>query len=508
MRRVPSSLIASALAPDRASTEPLHKQLYERLREHILSRRLAPGLQLPSTRVLASDLAISRTPILQAIEQLKAEGYLEASIGSGTYVARFLPDQRVVATQAVALTGARQSGNHHQPGFKSHRVVTHQIRTIPPVTYRPFQPGFPALDAFPFAIWSKLLQRLQTCANSILLGYGSPAGYLPLRRAIASYLTIARGMRCHEDQVIVVSGAQQALSLAIRALAEPGDSVLLEDPGYFGAQAAFDASSVKLLPVPIDQDGVMVPDMHEGARGRILYTTPANQFPLGITMSVGRRRQLLNWAHKSGVGILEDDYDGEFRYSGCPLPSLQSFDSTGSVIYVGTFSKVLFPGLRLGYIVVPAHLVEVFTAAKRSLDYHCPMIEQFVTAEFINDGHFARHIRRMRTLYLERLEALLEAARAEMDCQFEIRRPDGGMHVVARLGQGVDDQTVATDAAHLGISAMPLSSCYLGPDRISGLVLGFAGYKPQQIRLAMQKLSRVIATQSGPRELVKIATSC
>jgi GntR family transcriptional regulator/MocR family aminotransferase len=499
MRRVPSSLIASALAPDPSSAEPLHKQLYERLREHILSRRLAPGLQLPSTRVLASDLVISRTPILHAIEQLKAEGYLEACIGSGTYVARFLPEQRMVATQAVALTGGSQSGGHRQPGFEARRVVPHKIRTIPRAAYRPFQSGFPALDEFPFVTWSKLLQHLQTRANSTLLGYGSPVGYLPLRRAIASYLTIARGMRCDEDQVIVVSGAQQAFGLAVRALAEPGDSVLLEDPGYFGAQTAFDASSVKLLPVPIDQDGLIVPDMHEGARARILYTTPANQFPLGVTMSVARRRQLLNWAHKSGVWILEDDYDGEFRYSGCPLPSLQSLDFTGSVIYVGTFSKVLFPGLRLGYIVVPAHLVEVFVAAKRSFDYHCPMIEQFVTAEFINDGHFARHIRRMRTLYLERLEALLEAARAEMNCEFEIRRPDAGMHVVARLGQGVDDQAVATDAAHLGISTIPLSSCYLGPDRISGLVLGFAGYKPQQIRSAMQKLSTVIAAHSCAR---------
>lgn len=359
---------------------------------------------MPSTRVLADDLTISRTTILSAFEQLKAEGYLEATTGSGTYVARSMPEQAVVASRSVSLRKAGQPVNPHLSHFSA-RTRRGDAKIIRGVSYRPFQPGFPTLDAFPSNIWTKLLNRSQKRANTALLGYGNAAGYLPLRKAIATYLMAARGVRCQLEQVIVVAGAQQAFSLAIDALLDAGDTVLLEDPGYVGAQVAFEAAPVKLLPVPVDNDGLNLSKLRANGKGtRLVYTTPSHQFPLGVSMSAGRRMQLVNWAAESGAWILEDDYDGEFRYSSRPLPALQSFDQTGSVIYVGTFSKVLFPGLRLGYIVVPAHVVDAFTIAKTVCDYHCPTIPQAVVAEFINEGHFGRHIRRMRMLYRERLK--------------------------------------------------------------------------------------------------------
>jgi GntR family transcriptional regulator / MocR family aminotransferase len=294
--------------------------------------------------------------------------------------------------------------------------------------------------------------------------------------------------------VIVVSGAQQALDLIARLLLDSGDSVLVEEPSYRGAHVAFEAVAAKMIPIPVDEDGLSLSQaIARGGKARLLYTTPSHQYPLGTTMSVARRLELVNWAAQSGIWIVEDDYDSEFRYGSRPLPALQSLDRAGCVILLGTFSKVLFPALRLGYLVVPPDLAEGFVRAKAVTDFHCPSLEQAVVADFMEEGHFGRHIRRMRTLYLERLEALLEAAQAEMNGALEMERPDAGMHVLARLGPRVDDVALARAAADLGVSTMPLSSCYIGPRKASGLLLGYAGYRPQQIRLGMRKLSSVLS---------------
>ena len=499
MRRISSSPIASVLVPNTSQPDPLHRQLYDKLREQILLGRFTPGQQMPSTRVLAADLGVSRNTILYAFEQLKAEGYLEGATGSGTYVAGALPEQMVRASRSAPLKRTVQLTARRWSHFGS-RITRNDAKVIRPALFRPFQPGFPALDAFPFDIWTRLFNRYRKSGAGALLGYGSTAGYKPLRKAIASYLTVARGVRCDPEQVLVVSGAQQAFDLTTRLLLDPGDSVLLEEPGYRGAHAVFEAASAKLIPVPVDLNGLNISKaIKSGAKARLVYTMPSHQFPLGTTMSAARRLELVNWAAESGARILEDDYDSEFRYTSRPLPALQSLDQTGSVIYLGTFSKVLFPALRLGYLVVPPDLIDGFLIAKAMMDLHCPTIEQAVVADFIEDGHFSRHIRRMRTLYLERLEIFLEAARAELDGALDIQRPDAGMHVLARLSPGVDDVAVGRAAASLGVSSMPLSTCYLLPPNDSGLLLGYAGYGAQQIRSGMQKLATVLGKQSITR---------
>ena len=493
MRRVSSALIASALATDSGLADPLHRQLYDKLREEILAGRFAAGQRMPSTRVLAADLGIARNTILHAFEQLKAEGYFEGETGSGTYVARALPEKMMRVTSVAANQGNVLSTGRRLSRFAS-RITGDPALFIRPALYRPFQPGFPALDAFPFDIWTRLIHRHRNRPSGELLGYGSSAGYMPLRKAIASYLAMARGVRCEADQVVVVSGTQQALNLSARLLIDPGDTVWMEEPGYRGAQAAFHAVSAKLVPVPVDEEGLDISKkLASGSRARLVYTTPSHQFPMGSAMTAARRLLLANWASESGTWILEDDYDSEFRYSSSPLPSLQSLDRSGSVIYLGTFSKVLFPGLRLGYLVVPPGLADAFLKAKAVTDFHCSTIEQAVAAEFIEEGHFSRHIRRMRTLYLERLECILEAARTEMAGTVEIQRPDAGMHVLAKLAPGVDDVAAARAAGGLGISSMPLSTFYIGKRaKTSGLLLGYAGYNSRQIRLGMRRLSGVL----------------
>ena len=372
MRRVSSSLIASALGPSADRSDPLYQQLYEKMREHILLGGFSPGEQVPSTRVLATDLGVSRNTILQAFEQLTAEGYLEGATGSGTYVARALPEQMVRASQPVLPQGPTRAAVRRWSRFGSH-ITSNDGMASRPVAYRPFQPGMPALDAFPFDIWTKLANRYRKSGPYELFAYGNAAGYKPLRKAIASYLTVARGVCCDPEQVIVVSGAQQAMDLTARLLLDPGDSVWVEEPGYTGARIAFEAASAKLIPVPVADDGLDVEKgMARNTKARLVYTTPSHQYPLGATMSVARRIELLNWAAQSGALILEDDYDSEFRYSSRPLPALQSLDQNGSVIYLGTFSKVLFPALRLAYLVVPPDLVRGFLSAKKITDYHCP----------------------------------------------------------------------------------------------------------------------------------------
>lgn len=497
MRRVSSSLIAGALGPSMDRSDPLHQQLYESLREHILLGRFSPGQQVPSTRILAADLGVSRNTILHAFEQLRTEGYLEGETGSGTYVARALPEQMVRASRSAPLQHPARASVRRWSRFGS-RIASNSGMASRPVAYRPFQPGMPALDVFPFEIWTKLANRYRKSGSRELLAYGAAGGYQPLRKAIATYLTLARGVRCDPEQVIVVSGAQQAMDLTARLLLDPGDSVWMEEPGYNGAHIAFEAASAKLIPVPVADDGLDVArGVARDAKARLVYTTPSHQYPLGATMSVARRIELLNWAAQSGAWILEDDYDSEFRYASRPLPALQSLDQNGSVIYLGTFSKVLFPALRLGYLVAPPDLVNGFLAAKKIADYHCPVLDQAVTAEFMMEGHFSRHIRRMRTLYLERLEIFLEAIRTETDGALAIERPDAGMHVVARLTPGVDDIAVANAAARLGVSCTPLSCCYAGPRRVAGLLLGYAGYGSRQVRLGLRKLSAVLNSQAN-----------
>jgi GntR family transcriptional regulator / MocR family aminotransferase len=493
MRRVSSAATATAFGPDPRSSDPLHRQLYDKLRDNILARRFSPGQQMPSTRVLASDLGVSRNTVLNAFEQLKAEGYLEGSPGSGTYIARALPEETTRVSNAPPSGSGvgRKHSRWSDFGARMSKYDVPFVRTGIPA--RPLQPGVPALDEFPFDIWTRLTSHWWKKKPSGLLAYGPAAGYMPLRKAIADYLNVARAVHCRPEQVLVVSGAQQAMDLTARLLLNPGEPAWVEEPGFLGAHAALDTAGVKLIPVPLDDDGLNVSIGRKKApRARLIYTTPSHQFPLGITMTLARRLELLDWAQKSGAWILEDDYDSEFRYTSRPLPALQSLDQSGSVIYFGSFSKVLFPALRLGYLVVPPNLVDGFLVAKAITDHHCPTMEQAVLAQFIGDGHFNRHIRRMRALYLERMETLLDSIAAEMNGLIEVRRPDAGMHIVGLFPPGADDEGIAASAASTSVAVAPLSSWYLSRKRASGLLVGYAGYNPRAIRQAIRKLAKVI----------------
>jgi GntR family transcriptional regulator/MocR family aminotransferase len=479
---------------DRASAVPLYRQVYEGYREAIVLRRLRAGERVPSTRDLARELGISRIPVLTAFEQLLAEGYFEARVGAGTFVARVLPDdfhasRRTAADPAPAPGGPRRVARAADPLLRDPE---------PWLAGRgPFRLSQPAVERFPVRAWSALVSRHLRNPRASLLHYGDPKGYAPFREAIAAYLRTARGVRCEADHVLVVSGSQQALAIAARVLFEPGAAVWMEEPGYAGARDALTMAGARLVPVPVDRAGLDVSagvGREGGARGA--YVTPSHQYPLGVTMTAARRLQLLDWARRSGAWIVEDDYDSELRYESLPIASLQGLDRDSRVIYVGTFSKVLFPALRLGYLVVPPDLLPRFAAVREAMDVCPPSLLQAVMADFLAEGHFARHLRRMRLLYAERRAALVAALAKELPA-LEVMGDAAGMHLVAALPESARDRETALRAAKQGLWTMPLSACYLGPGARPGLVLGYGGVTEREIRDAVKRLARLVLVEQG-----------
>ncbi|MGH7713577.1 MAG: PLP-dependent aminotransferase family protein, partial [Gemmatimonadaceae bacterium] len=355
----------------------------------------------------------------------------------------------------------------------------------------PFALGVPALDAFPWKIWAQLTARFWRKAPAETLLYGDAAGYTPLRVAVAQHVRQARGIDCSAEQVFIVEGSQQGLDLATRLVVDPGDEVWVEDPGYVGARAAIESGGATLVPVPVDEDGLDVNIGRQRApTARAAYVTPSHQYPLGVTLTAARRLALLEWAREADAWIIEDDYDSEYRYAGAPLPSLCTLDVDGRVVYVGTFSKTLFPALRMGYVIVPPHLVDAFRAARGVSGRHAPGAQQAVLAAFVDEGHYARHIRRMRALYQERRAALLHHGRARIG-QLDFRPHDGGMHVLARLTVPVPDHAIVTQAQGAGVELVPVSA-YSLRQRQEGLLLGFAGFPTERIAIACDQLARVL----------------
>ena len=403
MAKYSSSIPNGLITLDEKSKTPLYRQLYNSLRKAILSGQLAPGTRLQSSREISKELGVSRNTVVNAFEQLLAEGYLEGQVGSGTYVSRALPEELL---NVKPMTRSTKSAGSKDPGLSERgKVFAAFAQSVPrsPEKVRAFQSGVPALDAFPFETCSKLASKHWRRPANSLLGYGEPQGHAPLRRVIASYLGVARAVRCAPEQVIIVDGAQMAFDLIARVLLDPGDTAWMEEPGYLGARAALIASGARLVYVPVDEEGL---DIAAGTRldanARLIYVTPSHQFPLGMTMSLPRRLALLEWASRAGAWVMEDDFDSEYRYEGRPIASLQGLDTDGRVVYIGTFSKFLFPSLRLGYIVAPPALVDAFISARAMVGRHSPSVEQAILTDFIEEGHFGRHIRRMRTLYAER----------------------------------------------------------------------------------------------------------
>jgi GntR family transcriptional regulator/MocR family aminotransferase len=506
MKRVPASFLPP-IALDHGTKTPMYRQLYDWFRRAVSDGQMRPGQRVPSTRSLATELKISRIPVLNAYEQLLAEGYFETFVGAGTCVARSIPDDTLSSPAVKGRKGLEEIVEKLGPRRMSRQGVALALAPAQPWfdISGAFRVSLPALDHFPIGVWSKLVARHSRRPPTGIMAYGDARGYLPFREAIAEYLGAVRGVRCEASQILVTTGSQQALQLSAQVLLDPNDRVWMEEPGYLGARQAFMTVGAQLIPARVDHDGMTVEEMisHSRRRGRdarAVYVTPSHQYPAGMTMGATRRMLLLNWAARTGAWIIEDDYDSEYRFGSRPIASLQGLDADGRVIYVGTFSKVLFPALRLGYVVVPKDLVPAFSAARDAADIFSSTLYQAVLTDFIREGHFARHIRRMRMLYLERRNSLMKAIHIEMKDVLEVIGAAAGMHLVALLPPGINDVVVSKKAAQHGVSTMPLSICYLTPPARGGLILGYGGANVHQIHDGIRKLRMSVESAGPPRK--------
>jgi GntR family transcriptional regulator / MocR family aminotransferase len=475
---------------------PLYKQLYERLRGAILAGQLERGTRLPSTRTLADELGVSRNTTALAYEQLLLEGYLESQVGFGTVVSRNLP-ATLLHDHAERSQPRGKDAQEKEPA----RLASH-VRSLQEILYTdriaggigvPFRGGEPALDLFPYNLWARLIARRARQSLSDLGYYQSRAGYQPLREAIAAHIGITRGVRCTPEQIILTAGSQGAIDLALRTLLDPDDAVWIENPGYSGAQGALVAARARLVPVPVDEQGI---DVEIGRQrcpdARMVFTTPSHQFPTGVTMSLSRRLALLEYAEQSGMWILEDDYDSEYRFSGRPLEALYGLDQAGRVIYIGTFSKTLFPTLRLGYLVAPLELIDPLLAMRRVIDVHVPYMEQMALTDFLEEGHFARHLRHMLQHYTQRRNLLHQELTTHLSDLLEVYVPEAGMHLVGWLPPDKDDRYASDLAFHVGIEAAPISKYSLEPLPRGGLLFGYAGTNEETIRREVKKLAAAL----------------
>ena len=487
MPRQPAQLVL--VLPPRAAGAPATRWLYSALRAEILEGRLRPGARLPATRDLAAHYGLARGTIVGAFERLKSEGYIEARAGSGSYVARVLPRQLISITRPAGLPQPRRRAQPRRLSDYGRRL--RRFANFEPRPTRAFRADQPALDLFPTTLWAQVAsRRLRRATIDLLLACG-PLGYRPLQEAVADYLTTSRGVRCQPDQVAILSGVQEALDLVARLFLDPGDRVAIENPGYIGATLVFEALGATVAPIRLDDEGLTVGDAAlKGAR--LVYVTPAHQFPLGVSMSLPRRLALLRWARGSGALILEDDYDSEFRYAGRPVPALQGLDRHGQVLFAGSFSKVLFPSLRLGYLVLPTDLVDRFAAAQSLTNRHAPLLEQAVLADFITAGHFGRHVRRMRDVYGERLSVLLECARARLTGLLEISGVEAGLQTAGWLPNGIDGAAVAKAAAEREVEVTPLARYARARMVRDGLVLGFAAVDGREIDRGVRELEATL----------------
>ena len=475
-----------ALTVDRSTRIPLHRQIYDGIRSAILDGLLTPGQRIPSTRTLALDLAVSRLPVLTAYDQLLHEGYLEGRVGSGTYVSAALPDD---------LLRVRQTPEGPVRSNARRRLARPAARAREYGGLGPFRMSLPALDRFPHATWARLVARHAHTLSPAQMAYSDPAGVVALREAVAEHLRLARGVRCEAEQVLIVSGSQAALRLSAAVLLDRADRVAMEDPGYPGARSALNAAGAELVAVPVDDEGLDVEALRAcGRRIRAVYVTPSHQYPLGVSMTAGRRLALLDWAFRQGTWILEDDYDSEYRYVSRPLGALQGMDSHERVVYIGTFSKVLFPALRVGYLVVPPSLWRRFVDARLALDLFSPTLYQLALADFLREGHFARHLRHMRGVYLARRDALLAGLARYCGGELTVYNADAGIHLAVGLRDDREDAKVVQRMADGGLTATALSSCFAGTHRRNGLLLGFGGSTERRLLDATRVLAEVLCT--------------
>jgi GntR family transcriptional regulator/MocR family aminotransferase len=484
--------VVALISVDRRARKPLHQQIYDSFRHRIIRRELRAGELVPSSRRLARELRVSRLPVLNAYAQLLAEGYFESRVGAGTFIATSLPAQH----QSLGAAAARIDRASRRISSRAAAMPRYE-RPVWAGSLGPFQIGQPDLHSFPMDIWSKLIARYSRRVQVKGLQYGDPMGLPELRETIAVYLRTARGVRCEADQIMIMSGSQQALDLTTRVIVDPGAAVWVEEPGYWLVHHVLRAAGCRSVPVPVDAEGLNVAaGIRLNRKARAAFVAPSHQYPLGVTMSATRRLQLLEWAQRADAWIVEDDYDSEYRYNSNPIASLQGMDPHDRVIYIGSFSKIMFPALRLGYVVIPSALVESFAAMRQSMDL-CPShIPQAVMLEFIREGHFARHIRRMRPIYAERRKVFAAELARAFDESAEIIGDEAGLHVALWLPKLRDDQQLAVRAAKESLWLSPLSASYVGKSKRHGFVLGFGNTRANQIPTAVRQLRRLCAASS------------
>jgi GntR family transcriptional regulator/MocR family aminotransferase len=497
MSKRATPLKKSTIMLDQNAPVPLYRQLYERLRDFILTGHLEAGTRLPSTRVLASSLGVSRTTTALAYEMLLLEGYIECRVGDGTWVACLQPEQLFQQSRnAQDLDAAGTSET--PPALLARRGQVLINLPYPEAFYSTqasrgtslFLVGQPDVASFPYETWARLVARHARRSLQAVSLYQHVQGYAPLRQAIARHIGMTRGVHCSPEQIILTNGTQGALDLVARGLLDPGDLAWVEDPGYSGARGALLAAGAQLVAVQVDGESL---DVEAGRQlcpeARLAIVTPSHQFPTGVTMSLSRRLALLDWSRERHAWIVEDDYDSEFRYSGRPLDALQGMDRARRVLYIGTFSKVLFPSLRLGYLVAPPELLKGLLAMRRLIDMHLPLLEQLALTDFMAECYYTRHVRKMRQIYRERRNALVEALTRELGSFLEVSAPVAGMHLVVWLPSGMSAQEAAQRAAAYGLHLLSISEFSLRSLPRDGLLLGFASASPQELRAGVRTLA-------------------
>jgi GntR family transcriptional regulator/MocR family aminotransferase len=472
----------------RPKNKTLTGWLYGELRSAILEGRLATGARLPASRDFASQYGLSRGTVVSVFERLQAEGYVASRVGFGTLVNR------------VSVVRPAQRMSEASPAYIRRAVSSHK----PPKPWvdlpftkgvRPFRIGSPATNEFPAKVWGQISARYARNFSSWLKTEADRAGYRPLRDAVSEYLRATRGVRCNSDQIVIVSGAQQALDLLARLLLKEHDQVWMEDPGYFGASIAFGNVGAEIVPVPVDEEGMLVSVGEKTCpHARGVYLTPAHQFPLGVTMSLERRMAVLKWASRTGAFIIEDDYDSEYRFEGTPVPSLQSLDNHSSVILIGSLTKTLFQSLRLGYVVLPPALVDCFLAFRHRTDFRNSNVDQAVLCEFILQGHLARHLRRMRELYSSRLAALIDGGKQHLSGMLEISDVRAGLYTIGFLTNEMTSRQAEKLAAAHGVEALGVDRYTFKRADPKGVVLGFAAYSEPAIKKALIQLAKAFSS--------------
>jgi len=491
-RRRHSILAFEMVQLDRAAAEPLHQQLYRQIRDELVSGSFNNNSsRLPSSRELAADLGISRFTVNLALSRLHAEGYLQSKVGSGTFVAEPLPETFLSArteTTARHIERPPRLSNRVRdiPDQRVGKQFDFGIAGPPGVS---FVPAVAALDEFPIEIWERLRGEVLVQKGAHLLQYASSRGDPDLRKALATYLCDHRGARCHPDQIIITAGTQQAMMISAMALVNRGEVAWIEDPGFYQARRAFGFAGATVVPRPVDREGITIARPSKQRSPKIIYVTPSHQFPLGMTMSLARRTALIDFARTCDAYVFEDDHNSEFRYTGPPLPCLQGLDNAGRVIYAGTMSKVLYPSLRLGYILAPEQLVEPMIKIRAVMDQHSPAIDQATLARFLTEGFFLSHIKRMRKLYSDRREFFIEQFKNLLGKYFILEIPEAGLHFVAWLRRKTDLPLITRVCSEIGMRPSPLSSCFMKAEAEPALTFGFAAWSRAQIREGLTKLA-------------------